>query len=66
MQALDLAIPSCLTTEKGLDFLLRQAVVVACSALESFIWDILRENTLTVIRAKGRKADDSLKPPLTC
>ena len=55
------AVPSCLTTTKGLDFLLRQAVVVGCSALESFIWDTLRENALTVIKAKGRKADDSLK-----
>lgn len=54
-------VPSCLTTTKGLDFLLRQAVVVACSALESFIWDILRENTLTIIKARGRKADDSLR-----
>lgn len=54
-------LPSCLTTERGLDFLLRQAVVVSCGALESFVWDILRENALTVIKAKGRKADDSLK-----
>src|SRR6478672_5916727 len=54
-------VPSCLTTSQGLDFLLRQAVVVACSALESFVWDILRENALTVIRARGRNADDSLK-----
>ena len=55
------AVPSCLTTTKGLDFLLRQAVVVSCGALESFIWDTLRENALTVIKARGRKADDSLK-----
>lgn len=54
-------VPSCLTTTQGLDFLLRQAVVVSCSALESFVWDILRENALTVIKARGRKADDSLK-----
>lgn len=55
------AVPSCLSAAKGLDFLLRQAVVVSCGALESFLWDILRENALTVIKAKGRKADDSLK-----
>lgn len=54
-------LPSCLSGGQGLDFLLRQAVVVSCSALESFIWDILRENALTVIKAKGRNADDSLK-----
>ena len=54
-------VPSCLTTTQGLDFLLRQAVVVSCSALESFIWDVLRENALTVIKARGRGADDSLK-----
>jgi len=29
--------------------------------LESYFWDVLRENTLTVIRAKGRKADSTLK-----
>jgi hypothetical protein len=55
------SVPSCLTATQGLDMLLRQAVVVSCSALESFLWDILRENALTVIRARGRKADDSLK-----
>lgn len=55
------AVPSCLIATKGLDFLLRQAVVVSCSALESFIWDILRENALTVIKARGRRADDTLK-----
>ena len=55
------SVPSCLTTAKGLDFLLRQAVVVSCSALESFVWDILRENALTVIKVRGRKADESLR-----
>lgn len=54
-------VPSCLTAPKGLDFLLRQAVVVSCGALESFIWDILRENALIVIKAKGRKSDESLR-----
>lgn len=54
-------VPSCLTATQGLDFLLRQAVVVSCSALESFLWDVLRENALTVLRARGGKADDSLK-----
>lgn len=54
-------VPSCLTAPKGLDFLLRQAVVVSCGALESFVWDILRENALTVIKAKGRRADATLK-----
>ena len=54
-------VPSCLIATKGLDFLLRQAVVVSCGALESFIWDILRENALTVIKARGRRADETLK-----
>lgn len=54
-------VPSCLTAESGLDFLLRQAVLVSCSALESFFWDVLRENALTVVKAKGRKSDDTLK-----
>jgi hypothetical protein len=56
-----ITIPSCLSTDKGLDFLLRQAVVVSCSALESFVWDLVRENALTVIKARGRRADDTLK-----
>lgn len=55
------SVPSCLTTAKGLDFLLRQAVVVSCGALESFVWDILRENALKVIKVRGRKADESLR-----
>jgi hypothetical protein len=54
-------VPSCLTAPAGVDFLLRQAVLVSCSALESFFWDVLRENALTVVKAKGRKSDDSLK-----
>jgi len=55
------SVPSCLIAPKGLDFMLRQAVVVSCGALESFVWDILRENALTVIKARGRRADDTLK-----
>lgn len=54
-------LPSCLLSEGGMDFLLRQAVLVAAAALESFLWDVLRENALTVIQAKGRKADDTLR-----
>jgi hypothetical protein len=54
-------VPSCLTAPAGVDFLLRQAVLVSCSSLESFFWDVLRENALTVVKAKGRKSDDSLK-----
>lgn len=54
-------VPSCLTAPAGVDFLLRQAVLVSCSALESFFWDVLRENALTVVKAKGRNADDSLR-----
>jgi hypothetical protein len=54
-------MPSCLTTPQGTDFLLRQSVLVSCSALESFFWDILRENALTVVKARGRNADDSLR-----
>lgn len=54
-------VPSCLTAGGGLDFLLRQSVLVTCSALESFFWDVLRENALIVVKAKGRRADASLK-----
>ncbi|MDQ3754998.1 MAG: hypothetical protein M3371_09730, partial [Acidobacteriota bacterium] len=49
-------IPSSLTISGGLDFLLRQVVVVACTSLESFFWDALRENVLTVVQARKNKA----------
>jgi hypothetical protein len=54
-------IPPSLLIDEGLDFLLRQAVVVGCTALESFFWDALRENVLTIVRARKRGADDTLK-----
>lgn len=54
-------IPPSLLIAEGLDFLLRQAVVVGCTALESFFWDVLRENVLTIVRARKRGADDTLK-----
>lgn len=55
------SLPSCLLAEGGMNFLLRQAILVAAAALESFLWDVLRENALTVIQAKGRKADETLR-----
>jgi len=54
-------MPSCLLVKEGLDFLLRQAVLVASSAIESYFWDTLRENALTVIKVKGRKSDSTLR-----
>lgn len=54
-------IPAPLLYENGADFLLRQAVLVSCSAVESFFWDSLRENVLTVVRARRRAADDSIR-----
>lgn len=54
-------IPQALLIENGADFLLRQAVVVSCTALESFFWDSLRENVLTIVRARRRGADESLR-----
>ena len=53
--------PQALLIENGADFLLRQAVVVTCTALESFFWDCLRENVLTIVRARRRGADESLR-----
>ncbi len=41
-------IPESWTLESGLDFLLRETVVVACTALEAFFWDVLRENALLI------------------
>jgi hypothetical protein len=55
-------VPESLTMGSGLDFLLRQTVVVACTALESFFWDSLRENALTIVKAiKSRAEDEILK-----
>jgi hypothetical protein len=54
-------IPPTLTLEGGLDFLLRQAVVVSCTALEAFFWDALRENVLTIVQARRTGADESLR-----
>src|SRR5262249_50886518 len=54
-------IPHSLLVKDGINFLLRQAVVVACTALESFFWDALRENVLTIVRARRRGADESLR-----
>ena len=54
-------IPASLLVEDGINFLLRQAVVVGCMALESFFWDALRENVLTIVRARKRGADKSLR-----
>ncbi len=53
-------IPESLTSDGGSDYLLREAVVVACTALEAFFWDALRENVLTVVRARKSGADESL------
>lgn len=54
-------IPASLLVEDGIKFLLRQAVVVACTALESFYWDALRENVLTIVRARRRGADKLIR-----
>jgi len=54
-------IPESLTIDGGLDFLLRQAVVVACTCIESFFWDALREHVLTIIKARRSGADEMLR-----
>jgi RiboL-PSP-HEPN len=54
-------IPQSLLVQDGIRFLLRQAVVVACTALESFFWDALRENVMVIVRARKRRADESLR-----
>jgi len=54
-------MPQSLTMDGGLDFLLRQAVVVACTCLESFFWDALRENVLTIVKARKSGADKTLR-----
>ena len=54
-------IPPGLVIEGGIDFLLRQSIIVACTALESFFWDSLRENVLIVVKARRRGADRSIR-----
>lgn len=54
-------LPESLTTDGGLDFLLRQVVVIACTSLEAFFWDVLRENVLTIVRARRNRADETLR-----
>jgi|GEM_PF-530624 len=54
-------IPHSLLVPDGINFLLRQAIVVACTSVESFFWDALRENVVTIVRARRRRADDSLR-----
>jgi len=54
-------VPDLLMEAGGLDFLLRQALIVACTALESFFWDMVRVNALTVVRARRTKADRELR-----
>lgn len=54
-------LPQALLLPEGLNFLLRNAVIVACTAVESFFWDSLRENVLTIVRARRRGADEELR-----
>lgn len=54
-------IPGTILIPGGLDFLLRQAVVVACTALETFFWHAVLESALTVVRARRAGADEELK-----
>lgn len=54
-------VPGSLRVGGGLDFLLRQAVVVACTALETFLWEVVRGGALTVVRARRRGAADELR-----
>lgn len=54
-------IPESLTMEGGSDYLLREAIVVACTALEAFFWDSLRENVLTIVKARRSGADEFLR-----
>ena len=54
-------LPQALLLPDGLNFLLRNAVIVACNAVESFFWDSLRENVLTIVRARRRGADEELR-----
>ena len=55
------AMPDRIHSGDGIDFLLRQAVVVACTAVESFFWDVLQENVLTIVRARRNGADESIR-----
>jgi len=53
-------VPPWLLEEGGLDFLLRQAVIAACTALASYFWDILAENALSIVRVRGSRTEPEL------
>ena len=53
--------PDAHMEEGGLDFLLRQAVIMACTSLETFFWDVVCANALTLIRLRRSKAAQELK-----
>jgi len=48
-------IPAAALKRSALDNLLRQAVVVACTALDTYLPSLLRTNLPVVIQAKGRE-----------
>ena len=53
--------PDAQMEEGGLDFLLRQAVIMACTSLEAFLWDMVCANASTVIRLRRSRAAEELK-----
>lgn len=54
-------LPDSYMEEGGLDFLLRQAIVVACTSLEAFLWDTVQQNALTIIRAQRASAGEEIR-----
>lgn len=54
-------IPDSLMEEGGFDFLLRQAVIAACTSLETFFWDSVFENIVTILRARRAGAAEEVR-----
>jgi len=63
-----LLLPSRSATSKSqamplpddMNFLLRQAVIVACAAVDNYFWDVVSEKVPTIVRAMHQRDDDYL------
>ncbi|MBN1547850.1 MAG: hypothetical protein JW902_14460, partial [Syntrophaceae bacterium] len=53
--------PDAITEEGGGDFLLRQAVIMACTSLETYLWEAVCKVVPTLFRLRLTKVDERLK-----
>lgn len=53
--------PDANMEEGGVDFLLRQAVIMTCTSLETFLWETVCKVVPTLFRLRRSKVDERLK-----